>query len=251
MPRQRKDLSPRHLGILSFLIKYQKENNYPPTIRELGEAINVPSTSLIDYYLKRLVKERYIERTSHTSRGFRVINVPNDPGLKEAFASLGNVVETAANEIYQVPHWGTIFASEPIQIPGEATIPDTFVDVSRSLLPAREDPEGLFALEVKGDSMIDALIGEGDIVILRKTSDFHNGEMVAVWLEDEHSTTLKYIYVEKERIRLQPANPTMGPIYIDKKRPLRVEGKVVLVIRKMEQTVPYRGLRPAQKPVLK
>ena len=83
--------------------------------------------------------------------------------------------------------------------------------------------------------MIDAMVNDGDIVIMPKAQDARNGEMVAVWLQDRDETTLKYFYREKNRVRLQPANPTMGPIYVDDPKSLRVQGKVVMVIRQLEQ----------------
>lgn len=85
--------------------------------------------------------------------------------------------------------------------------------------------------------MIDAMINDGDIVILKPAQDARNGEMVAVWLSDKNETTLKYFYKEKDGYRLQPANPTMKPIMIKKSEPLEIKGKVVMVIRKMERLV--------------
>jgi repressor LexA len=89
----------------------------------------------------------------------------------------------------------------------------------------------LFALKVHGESMIDAMVNDGDIVIMKRTEQASNGEMVAVWLPARDETTLKYFYKEKDRYRLQPANPTMGPIFINKGEPLEIKGKVVMVIR--------------------
>ena len=106
----------------------------------------------------------------------------------------------------------------------------------RSLLPPREKVADLFALEVKGDSMIDAMVNDGDIVIMKRVQEAKNGEMVAVWLRDRDETTLKYFFLEKNgRVRLQPANPQMQPIYIEDPSIVQVQGKVVLVIRRLEQ----------------
>ena len=89
------------------------------------------------------------------------------------------------------------------------------MDIARSLLPARENGSSdLFALEVQGDSMIDAMVFDGDIMIMRPANEANNGEMVAVWLDDQNETTLKYFYLENKRVRLQPANPTMDPIFM-------------------------------------
>jgi repressor LexA len=110
---------------------------------------------------------------------------------------------------------------------------ESSVDIARSLLPTRETSD-LFALEVSGDSMVDAMINDGDIVIMKQANSATNGEMVAVWLDDKDETTLKYFYKESNRIRLQPANPNMGPIYVDNPKKLRIMGKVVMVIRQVK-----------------
>jgi repressor LexA len=112
------------------------------------------------------------------------------------------------------------------------------VDVARSLLPAREkNSSDLYALEVQGDSMIDAMINDGDIVIMKHVQEVRNGEMVAVWLDDRDETTLKYFYKENGRVRLQPANPTMKPIIVDDPAAVKIQGKVVMVIRQMDKPV--------------
>ena len=94
--------------------------------------------------------------------------------------------------------------------------------------------DDLFALEVQGDSMIDAMINDGDLVIMKRAQQVENGEMVAVWLDDKDETTLKYFYKEQNRVRLQPANPNMGPIYVENPQHLRIMGKVVMVIRQVK-----------------
>jgi repressor LexA len=109
------------------------------------------------------------------------------------------------------------------------------VDIARSLLPSKEKGDNLFALEVKGDSMIDAMINDGDIVVMKPATEARNGEMVAVWLPRDNEATLKYFFKEKDRYRLQPANPTMKPIFVKKSDPLEIKGKVVMVIRRMEK----------------
>jgi repressor LexA len=111
---------------------------------------------------------------------------------------------------------------------------DSMVDIARSLLPARErGSSDLFALEVQGDSMIDAMVFDGDLVIMKPAKEARNGEMVAVWLNDRDETTLKYFYLENGRVRLQPANPTMKPIYIEDPSTVEIQGKVIMVIRQV------------------
>jgi repressor LexA len=114
---------------------------------------------------------------------------------------------------------------------------ETSVEIATSLLPAPDKNKQLFALEVDGDSMIDAMVNDGDFVIMKpvaNNAEVRNGEMVAVWLPNRDETTLKYFYKEKEGYRLQPANPPMQPIMINKEEPLEIKGKVVMVIRKVD-----------------
>jgi SOS-response transcriptional repressor LexA len=112
------------------------------------------------------------------------------------------------------------------------------VEIARGLLPSQEKTENLFALEVQGDSMIDAMINDGDIVVMHPANEARNGEMVAVWLPSFNEATLTYFFDEKDRYRLQPANPTMKPIYVKKSEPLEIKGKVVMVIRRLDKAMP-------------
>jgi repressor LexA len=221
MVRKSAGLTDRHRKILEFLVTFQDENGYPPTIRQIGEQINVNSTSQVTYYLKQLEKWNYIERDEHTSRSIRVLD------------NVVNQIKKRTGELFTIPVLGRIVASEPIPMPqSDVNYYDemTSVDVASSLLPNNEGKD-LFALEVQGDSMIDAMVNEGDIVILKPTKDANNGDMVAVWLDDANETTLKYFYREPDHIRLQPANPSMAPIRIENTTALRIMGKVVMVVR--------------------
>jgi repressor LexA len=228
MARRKAGLGERHKKILKFLEKFQVENGYPPSIREIGENTNISSTSVVNYYLNQLEEMRYIERESNVSRGIRL--------LRSLEGKLINATHKIA-EMFTVPVIGRIVAGEPVPVPQSDFNyydQETGIDLARSLLPPREKAEGLFALEVQGDSMIDAMVNDGDIVIMRPVTQAQNGEMVAVWLADKEETTLKYFYLEDGRVRLQPANPSMKPIIIDDPAQVRVQGKVVLVIRRLE-----------------
>jgi repressor LexA len=220
MVRTSKGLTARHQKILEYLGE-RMEAGYPPSIREIGEATDISSTSVVTYYLKQLEGWGYIERDAKFSRALRLSG-------------------TANRSIFSIPILGPIAAGEPILVPapGETYIGDEIdgVDVARSLLPVGEKGTDLFALKVKGDSMIDAMVNDGDIVIMKRTEQASNGDMVAIWLPAQDSATLKYFYKEKDRFRLQPANPTMGPIYVDKGEPLEIKGKVVMVIRNVATT---------------
>lgn len=238
MVRKSKGLSERHHKILDLLQKYA-EKGYPPSIREIGEQTGITSTSVVNYYLEQLEKWGFIERDRRISRGLRVV--------PEKLAELGNVlafpVHTAAeviNDFMRIPVVGRIGASLPMPVPASDFNyydAETGVDIARSMLPAKK-VDGLFALEVQGDSMIDAMVNDGDIVIMRKVdsnAEAKNGEMVAVWLPERDETTLKYFYKEKDGYRLQPANPTMQPIMIKGTERLEIRGKVVMVIRKIDK----------------
>jgi repressor LexA len=236
MARKSSGLGDRHEKILAYLKQFQDESGYSPSIRQIGESIGVNSTSLVDYYLKQLEKSGYIERDSHVSRSIRLIQETTQtstPSIKESLS------QAAANlrDMFSIPIAGRIVASAPIPIPSSDLSlfdSESTIDIARSMLPAKEKLEDLFALEVDGDSMIDAMVNDGDIVIMRRAIQANNGEMVAVWLNDNDETTLKYFFKEDGRIRLQPANPNMKPIYINNPEQVRIMGKVVMVIRQVQ-----------------
>ncbi|MFQ5616595.1 MAG: transcriptional repressor LexA [Anaerolineales bacterium] len=223
MARRRKGLSERHKKVLKVLADLQDEQGYPPTIREIGRSANISSTSVVNYYLEQLEEMGYIERDRNKSRGVRLLK------------SLREKVEN----LIRIPVVGRIVASAPVPVPSSDFSyfdAESMVEVARSLVPTREENE-LFALEVQGDSMIDAMVNDGDIVIMQRAQEARNGEMVAVWLQDKDETTLKYFFREKGRVRLQPANPTMGAIYVNDPASLQVQGKVMMVIRQVGSRV--------------
>ncbi|MEW6566823.1 MAG: transcriptional repressor LexA [Chloroflexota bacterium] len=213
-------LTDRQRRMLEFIHKFSEESGYPPSIREIGNAVGITSTSVVNYNLNRLVEEGYLGRDQNVSRGIRLTE------------KLGKVVERLA-DVIRVPLVGRIFASEPIPLPGtDSPIfgPDEAIELTRGLFSSSE---GLFALQVQGDSMIDAMVGDGDIVVMKRELNWRNGDMVAVWLKDKEATTLKHIYREGKKVRLQPANPTMSPIIIDNPETLEIQGKVMLVVRQL------------------
>lgn len=238
MSRRSEGLSKRHQKILAFLNKFQEENSYSPSIREIGESINVQSTSLVDYYLKQLEEMGHITRGQHISRSICLLK-PLE-AAQSAVNSISKGMHQAAaaiDDLLSIPIMGRIVASEPLPMPASDVNyfdSESSIEIARSLLPAREKTEELFALEVQGDSMVDAMVNDGDIVIMKRAQQAQNGEMVAVWLDDKDETTLKYFFKEPKRVRLQPANPNMGPIYVDNPAKLRIMGKVVMVIRQVK-----------------
>jgi repressor LexA len=214
MVRKPKGLGERHQRILDFIQEYQRKHKHPPSIREIGESCDISSTSVVNYYLDQLERSGHIERDRRISRGLRVTGQ----------SPIGELV------------LGRIVAGEPIPIPASDFNyfgADEFVEVAMSMMPTREKGRELFALEVQGNSMIDAMVNDGDIVVMRPTQEAKNGDMVAVWLPDKNETTLKYFYKERDGFRLQPANPSMKPIMLKKDAPLEIKGKVVMVIRKV------------------
>ncbi|MGB8983815.1 MAG: transcriptional repressor LexA [Anaerolineales bacterium] len=225
MVRKSKGLGERHQRILEFLQEYQQENKYPPSIREIGVKTGITSTSVVNYYLDQLEKKGLIERDRKISRGVRLAGMNSSP------------------DMLRIPILGPIAAGLPLPEldPNISYMTDNeanAVDIARSLLPSKERGDGLYALEVKGESMIDAMINDGDIVVIKTATDARNGEMVAVWLPRDNEATLKYFFKEKDRYRLQPANPTMKPIFVKKSEPLEIKGKVVMVIRRMNKPLP-------------
>ncbi len=219
MVRKSKGLGERHQKILNFIEDYQRKYKHPPSIREIGENCGISSTSVVNYYLDQLEKSGHIERDRKISRGLRVIS------------------QTPIGEMFRVPVLGRIVAGEPIPVPASDFNyfdAEESVEIATSLMPTREKGKELFALEVQGNSMIDAMVNDGDIVVMKPTEEAKNGDMVAVWLPEKNETTLKYFYKEKDGFRLQPANPTMKPIMVKKSEPLEIKGKVVMVIRKVE-----------------
>ena len=232
MAKRRKGLSERHKKILQVLEKHQAESGYPPSIREIGKQTGISSTSVVNYYLNQLEEEGYIERDRKISRGVRLVK-----DISGQLQQAAGAVRAAIEDLIRVPVIGRIQAGQPMPVPSSDFgyyDPDSGVEIARSLLSPGDKEEDLFALEVQGDSMIDAMVNEGDIVVMKKASEARNGEMVAVWLSDKEETTLKYFYKEDGRVRLQPANRTMAPIIVDNPRSVQVQGKVVMVIRQME-----------------
>lgn len=232
--RRSKNLTERQKKILDVLARFQEQYGYPPSIREICEQANISSTSVVNYYLEQLEDMAYIERDGRVSRGIRLLKP-----LSEVEGAAGAAVaglKQAVEDMLRIPLVGRIFASAPVPVPpSDFSYFDTesMVDVARSLLPSREKGTDLFALEVQGDSMIDAMVNDGDIVIMKPAHEARNGELVAIWLNDRDETTLKYFYLENGQVRLQPANPTMEPIIIDDPESVEIQGKVVMVIRQV------------------
>ncbi len=203
--------------ILEFIEDYVEANGRPPTVREIGKGVGISSTSHVTYYLDQLEAQKWIEREPSVSRGIRLVS--QDP--------LTDV--ESERDLVRIPYLGYIVAGQPLS--SEALAGDEEIELSRALF-GREVSD-LFALRVQGTSMIDALVGDGDLVILRRQEEVANGEMAAVWLDDRDEMTLKYYRREGNQVQLVPANPTMEPLPVPAQH-VQVQGKVVMVIRELD-----------------
>ncbi len=208
-----KDLSRRQRSILEFIETFLDDNDYPPTIRDIQGELAISSTSVVDYNLKVLEAHNLIRRNRNISRGIELVG--RGPGKRNVVA---------------IPVIGQIAAGQPIPVPDDidASSPLETIELSTEIVP--DAGRNVFALRVKGHSMVDSLINDGDVILLRHQETCENGDTVAVWLRDEKETTLKKLYREGERIRLQPANVTMEPIYTAPDN-VEIQGKLVTVVR--------------------
>lgn len=214
------DLSPRQNSMLSFIREFFADHSRPPTIREIGRAVGISSTSVVNYNLNILQDKGYIQRDREVSRGVKLVE-------REMAAQAVD----SAGVLLRVPLLGRIVAGEPVPVPDSTSLSvEDSIALTRDIV---QEQGPVYALEVKGDSMIDALIHDGDIVIMKRQTEARNGELVAAWLKAEKETTLKRFYWEdRGRVRLQPANPTMKPIYVQASN-LEIQGKVIAVIRQV------------------
>lgn len=206
-----KSLSPKQERIINFVTEFLNDKGYPPTIRDIAAGCGISSTSVVAYNLNKLEQAGYIRRHSDISRGIKFLT-PQKKGGKLVY----------------IPIVGVIAAGEPIPVPDTGNIaPNEGLEVSEELVRGKQD---IYALRVKGDSMLDALIGDGDIVLMDYVGSAENGDMVAVWLKEEQEVTLKRFFAEPNRIRLEPANRQMKPIYTTPGN-VEIQGRVVAVIR--------------------
>ncbi len=212
-----KKMPPRRQRILDFLLEFYRENGIPPTVRDIQSACEISSTSVVDYNLDKLELAGHIRRRPDVARGIEILDQEGQPISN---APRVQIVGAIAAGI-PIPTWSTEGAESSQEF-------DT-VEVSPDLQRLHGT---LFALRVRGTSMIDALIDDGDVVIIKPSITVNNGETVVAWLKEEEETTLKKFYVEGSQVRLQPANTTMDPIYCAAEN-VEVRGKVVSVIRQM------------------
>jgi len=199
--------------ILNFIRKFLDERGYAPTVRDIARGCNISTPSVVQHHLNKLESQGHIHR---------------DP---EIFRSI-QLVERKREATSRVPLMGTIAAGQPIPVPTS----DTWTSIPEETLQLTDEvtrgKKGIYALGVKGFSLIDALVGDGDIVLVQQTSTVEDGEMAAVWLKIEQEVTLKKVYHEAGRIRLQPANKEMEPMYYQPED-VEIQGRVIGVLRKL------------------
>ncbi len=191
--------------MFNFIVTYIRNEGMPPTNREIGRFLNISSTGHVDYHLTMLEKKGMIARQSKKSRGIKLVQPANG-----------------------IPVRGRIAAGEPLEISSE---PDELIDVGREV-----EPDNSFALIVKGRSMIEDHICDGDYVVIKPQESPNNGDIVVAVHKDQGSSsaTLKRFFKEHGRIRLQPANSELEPIYVPSTewdRDWTVQGKVVAIFR--------------------
>ena len=210
------DLNKRERAILKFIEKQINEKGYPPSVREIGKAVGLSSTATVHGYLAKLTKKGYIKKEEQKGRTLRVLKGGLADNEKSSPKPLYN-----GRELVDVPVIGKITAGAPILAVENVTdtfpIPIDFVGNSES-----------FMLTVRGESMIEAGILDGDYILVKRQNNARNGQIVVALIEDE--ATVKTFYKEKDYIRLQPENSTMDPIIVSD---CTILGKVAGVFRKL------------------
>ncbi len=215
MNQLRSSLSPRQQEILEFIREFIRENQYPPSVRDIVKGIKMSSTSVAAYHIKQLEARGFLRRQPDISRGLELVAGGGDEGVK-------------------VPLMGLIAAGRPVPVPSpdtwdQARTADT-VTVPGGIISG--SGHNMYALKVKGDSMQDALIDDGDTIIIQAVNRVENGETAVVWLKDEKETTLKKVYSEKNLIKLQPANSRYSAIYTGAGN-VEIQGRLVAVLRSL------------------
>ena len=209
----------RKVRILDFIAATLRARGYPPSVREIARAVGLASTSAVHHHLQILEREGYLERGAAQSRAIRLTPTA---ALRLGLSS-ELMPQSAMSEAHLLPIIGEVAAGGPIE---------AYQDASESMaVPDILAPSGdAYVLKVRGDSMIEAHIADGDFVLIRPQSTARNGDIVVAQVED-NGVTLKTFFKEKDRVRLQPANPAYAPQYYDD---VRIQGKLIGVIRRLD-----------------
>ena len=205
--------------ILDFIAATLRARGFPPSVREIAKAVGLASTSAVHHHLQILEREGYLERGAAQSRAIRLT-----PYAALRLGLAGELVPQAGmTEAHSLPVIGEIAAGGPIEAYRDAT---ETIGIPEMLAPSGD----AYVLKVRGDSMIDAHIADGDFVLIRPQSTARNGDIVVAQVE-ENAVTLKRFFKEKDRVRLQPANPNYPPQFYDD---VRIQGKLIGVIRRLD-----------------
>lgn len=238
--RAAEELTERQLAILGFIAQHIQQQRFPPTIREIGLAMGIRSTNGVNDHLKALERKGFLARGEMKSRALvptprawealgaeDLVEVPETPGAGAAV----HVRESRNDDLVEVPLLGKVAAGAPIL--AEENL-DSTVRVDPNLLGAAGRRGDVFALRVSGDSMIGDGIFDGDVLFVRKQATARTGEIVVAMIEGE--ATVKRYYPEGDRIRLQPSNPRLQPIYVRRTegRAAQLLGVAVGVFRSLE-----------------
>lgn len=203
-------VSEKRQRILKFIRDFVDDRGYAPTVRDILRGCSISSTAVVQHHLNILEREHYIHRDPEVFRSIQLLDRKN---------------------VVRVPLLGNIAAGTPIPV----LSPETWRNEAAEMLELTEEltqDKEVYALRVKGFSMTDALIDDGDIVLMEPANTADDGEMVAVWLKDKQEVTLKRLFREQKGIRLQPANAEMEPLYVNPED-AEIQGKVIGVIRKL------------------
>lgn len=220
------ELTERQLAILGFIARHIAQKRFPPTIREIGEGMGIRSTNGVNDHLKALERKGFLERGEMKSRAL----VPTERAWRALGAEPPASAAAANDDLVEVPLVGRVAAGAPIL--AEENLEAT-LRVDPSLLGTAGSRSGVFALRVRGDSMIGDGILDGDLLFVRRQATASPGQIVVVMIEGE--ATVKRYYPEGDRIRLQPSNPRLEPIYLrpEQHRASEIVGIAVGVFRQI------------------
>jgi len=196
--------------ILKFIHDFVDDRGYAPTVRDILRGCSLSSTAVVQHHLNVLEREGYIHRDPEVFRSIQLLDRKNT---------------------IRVPLLGSIAAGEPIPVPSSETWTSEAVEVLQLTEELTQGKE-VYALKVNGLSMMDALIDDGDIVLMEPANTAEDGDVVAAWLKDKQEVTLKRFFQETGRICLQPANSQMKPLYVNPED-IEIQGRVIGVIRKL------------------
>jgi repressor LexA len=201
--------------IVAFIEHYQQLHHRSPSYEEIGMAVGITSKDHVSRDLKRLQDQGYLSFTPRVGRS--IVLLKNSEGRRGGSPSA-----------IPLPIVGTIQACRPIPNPGAEVPPLDWVTIGRELIADESDA---YVLRVEGDSMVDALVNDGDLVVLKPRHQAQNGEMVAVWHKPARALSLKYYFRENGHVRLQPANPTLPPLHVNPHE-VEIQGQVLAIVRK-------------------